>query len=264
MLLPSAAASEEVIEHFRREVLVASKINHPGIVKVHSAFFNQGAYCCVMEYIDGYSFGALLQRKPFLPLADVLIIAASVAYALKHAWDEHGLIHCDIKPDNIMVGSDGCVRLTDLGLCHARAFSRGDGYCSDDEGDEVLGTPAYMSPEQICGGVALDCRSDIYSLGATLYHLFTGRMLFTESDPEEIVRRQIDENAAAPNICSLKQDATVGFSVLLEKMLAKRTDCRHRNWDEVLADIALLESGKIPEPIATGAFSSMLPAKEGR
>lgn len=256
VLLPSAAASKEDIERFRREVRVATSIAHPGIVRVYTAFFNEGMCCCVMEYVDGYTFGSLLMRKGRLAFDDVLIIAESVAVALKYAWDQCRLIHCDIKPDNIMVGSDGEVKLTDLGLCHAQTFFRGTLTVSESD-DEIIGTPAYMSPEQIYADVELDCRSDIYSLGATLYHLSTGRMLFTDDDPNKLVRCHVDMDAAAPNVCTIAPDVGVGFARMLEKMLVKDADRRHRSWDEVLEDIALIRAGGIPAALPHGVASSM-------
>lgn len=262
VLLPSAAASDDDIARFRREVKVASSIQHPGIVKVHTAIFSQGTYCCVMEYVDGYTFGSLLVRKGRLPPEDVLIIAESVAVALKYAWDECGLIHCDIKPDNIMVGSDGCVKLTDLGLCHAKAYFRGDSGVNSDD-DEIVGTPAYMSPEQIYADVELDCRSDIYSLGATLYQLLTGRMLFTDEAPDDIVRRHVDENATAPNVADYNREVSPGLSRVLEKMLVKDADVRYPDWDSVLEDIAIVREGGMPAPLRFDAACSMRPWEDG-
>ena len=109
------------LRQFMVEVKTMSSLNHQGIVRGYGADCADGRYYFIMDYVDGYTFGSLLKRKSRLPQIDALIICESVADAMKYAWDEFGIIHCDIKPDNIMVDRDGTVKVLDLGLCQSTA-----------------------------------------------------------------------------------------------------------------------------------------------
>ncbi|MBQ7188887.1 MAG: serine/threonine protein kinase [Kiritimatiellae bacterium] len=243
ILSSSFSSNEEDIDRFSREARVAALLKHPGIVEIYDANYANGMYYYVMEYIAGYTFGALLRRKGRISEDDVLTIAENVAVALDYAWETYQLIHCDIKPDNIMVDSDGTVKLTDLGLCHALKLNRKDDGTS--ETDEILGTPAYMSPEQIYADRPLDCRSDIYELGATLYHLASGRMLFQGVPDAEMVKCHVGETQA-PNILTVAGNCTIRFALLLERMLAKDPENRHQNWKQVIADLKRIRAGANP------------------
>ena len=134
------AATGRDLRQFMVEVRTMNKLDHPGIVRGHDAdCAPDGRYYFVMDYVDGYTFGSLLARKSRLPQSDALIICESVASAMKYAWDSFGIVHCDIKPDNIMVDRDGTVKLTDLGLCQSTAaLSSGAG------AEEVVGTPVLV------------------------------------------------------------------------------------------------------------------------
>ena len=168
-------ASAEDIALFKSEAKTMSEISHVGIVRCYDINCHEGIWYYTMEYVDGYNFNALLTRKQHLSEADCLLICESIAVALDYAWNEFGVVHCDIKPDNIMINTDGVIKLTDLGLCHTFQYLK-DGM--KEIPDHVMGTPAYISPEQVYGDIEPDCRADIYSLAASLYHLSTGRMLF--------------------------------------------------------------------------------------
>jgi serine/threonine-protein kinase len=174
---------------------------------------------------------------------DALTIAEAVAVALDYAWKSFEMVHNDIKPDNIMVDDDGSLKITDLGLCRSLALLKTE----NKDSEEILGTPAYMSPEQVYGHENLDCRSDIYELGATLYHLTTGHMLFEKKTPDEIVECHVDESQAddarkhSPHLSN-------SFVLLLEKMLAKDREHRHHDWQALIADIARLREGHPPQP----------------
>jgi hypothetical protein len=163
-----------------------------------------------------------------------------VAEALEYAWNKERIVHCDIKPDNIMIDADGTVKVADLGLSRSinamRAF---------DAAGEVLGTPAYISPEQSRGDSAIDFRADIYSLGATIYHLLTGRMLFEGNTDEKIMDLQLAERVDDPldDIPALSR----GTGWLLEKMLAKDPALRQQSWGAVRADIKRVKKRLMPD-----------------
>jgi serine/threonine-protein kinase len=205
-----------------------------------------------MDYVDGYTFGSLLKRKSRLPQIDALIICESVADAMKYAWDQFGIIHCDIKPDNIMVDRDGTVKVLDLGLCQSTAVLKNAA-----RSEEVVGTPAYISPEQIYGDEELDCRADIYSLGATLYHLTTGRMLFPILSNDDILRAHVDPDSQAPDPRTMAPLLTEHFVRLLAGMLVKDRDLRYQTWHDVFNAARIVEEGGDLPPIPEGTVSSI-------
>ena len=239
----SSKFSEESddVERFRMEARAAARLKHPNIVQVYDANFKNGVYFFVMELVAGYTMGELLRRKGKTSEGDALTIAEAVAVALDYAWNTFEMVHNDIKPDNIMVDDDGSLKVTDLGLCRSLTLLKTE----NAESEEILGTPAYMSPEQVCGEEELDCRSDIYELGATLYHLVTGHMLFEKKTPDEIIECHVNESQAvdarqyAPHLSN-------SFVILLEKMLAKDRNNRHADWSSLITDITLIREGKSP------------------
>lgn len=228
------------VERFRAEAQTAAKLKHPGIIQVYDAGFEDGLYFFVMEYVDGYSVGDWMRRKGVLGERDALIVAESVAQALSYAWDKAGIIHCDVKPDNLMIDADGSVKVADLGLARMLDSVRGEAGSED-----VLGTPAYMSPEQTQGLARLDFRADVYSLGATLYHLLTGRMLFQGFPIDQTMEMQVTHADADPLELNPKLSPAVCW--LLETMLAKDPEHRHPDWAAAIVDLAMVrERGQMP------------------
>ena len=237
--------NEEDIELFRAEARAMSDIHHIGIVRSYELNCHDGYWYYTMEYVDGYNFSALLDRKQHLSEGDCLLICESIAVALDYAWNEYGIVHCDIKPDNIMINTDGVVKLTDLGLCHTFQYIK-DGM--RDIPDHVMGTPAYISPEQVYGDVEPDCRADIYALAATLYHLATGRMLFPGLSAEDMMRAHCDESCQARDPRFYRPDLSEGFCQLLEAMLVKNRDYRLPSWNDVCTMCLGIEQGVAFKP----------------
>ena len=227
------------IRQFRAEERIMEEIHHPGIVEAYDFSNGNGNWYYIMEYVDGYSFGELLSRKQHVKEADCLLICESVAAALDYAWNDHGIVHCDIKPENIMINTDGVIKLMDLGISHRYEFREGQ----QDVPDHILGTPAYISPEQVYGDVELDCRSDIYSLAATLFHLATGRLLFPGLDNDNMMRAHCDEATQARDPRAYRPELSEGFCQLLECMLVKDRDYRVTSWSDVFAMCRDVESG---------------------
>lgn len=240
VLLPRFAVDEDEVSRFRSEAQAAARLKHPGIVQVYDASVTDGCYYFVMEFIAGYTVGDWLRRKGTLAERDALLVAEHVCDALAYAWDHAKVIHCDIKPDNIMIDEDGTVKVTDLGL--ARTLNAMSSYTEDD--DHVLGTPSYMSPEQARGDAHLDFRSDIYSLGAMLYHLVTGTRLFSEYDDYTALEMQI--TGTAPDPMDIDPSLSRPFCALLERMLSKNPDLRGESWQAVHADMRRVYSGLMP------------------
>lgn len=259
VMFKEAATSGEEIRRFMQECRVMESINHPGIVHSYEADCRDGRYYFVMDYVDGYTFATVLVRQSQITVTDALVILDSVSEALSHAWHAHRVIHCDIKPDNIMVGSDGIVKILDLGLCNVMGVtSRGDEDATGEaQAETIIGTPAYMSPEQIYGDCDIDVRSDIYSLGATLYHLLAGRILFPDLSNDETLRCHVDPDVSAPDPRSFNPEIPEGLVRILSKMCVKDAECRYGNWEEVLADSRILQSGGMPELLSDGVSSSV-------
>ncbi len=254
LLNPELSANPEEVDLFIAEEKAMRHISHPGIVKSYRLQMSGDAFFYVMEYVDGYNFGALLARKQHLQEVDCLLICESIAAALDYAWNDHGVVHCDIKPENIMINADGIVKLTDLGLCHTFRYMK-DG--RQDVSDHVQGTPAYISPEQVYGDVELDCRSDIYSLAATIYHLSTGRILFPGMNFEDMLRAHCNEACLAPDPRVYRPQLSEGFCQLLEAMLIKNRDYRIPTWKDVLNMCLEVERNVSFKPRTTPGGSSV-------
>ena len=228
--------SPEDVESFYEEAKRAAELDHENIVTVFEVGCQNGHYYYVMELAAGYDTGRWLHRKGQLKPDDVLTVAESVAVALDYAFRTLGLIHCDIKPRNIMVDGDDTVRLTDLGIAR---FVRGP---SQDD-DYVCGTPAFMSPEQATGE-DLDVRADIYSLGATIYNLVTGRRLFEGRSDDAVMDAQSRDQVA--DLRDLNPSVTYPFAVLVAQMLSKDRALRPMSWAVVIRDMQRVRQGLMP------------------
>ena len=248
------AGDDGEVSQFRTEAQMMEEIRHPGIVQAYSFGNGNGNWYFVMEYVDGYNFADLLRRKQHVSEADCLLICESVAVALDYAWNEHGIVHCDIKPENVMINADGVVKVTDLGISHQFRFREG----LQEAAEHVLGTPAYISPEQVYGDVEPDCRADIYSLGATLYHLATGRVLFPGLDADAMMRAQCDDASQAKDPRTYRPELSEGFCQVLEAMMVKNRDYRIASWKDVYQMCRDVEEGVRFKPRdATTAKSSV-------
>lgn len=246
--------NDHEVKLFREEAKMLKEIHHPGIVEAYDVSFVNGNWYFVMELVDGYSFASLLHRKHHVKEVDCLLICESVADALNYVWNDHGIVHCDIKPENIMVNTDGIIKLTDLGISHR--FE--DKITSSMDADHIVGTPAYISPEQIYGDVELDCRADIYSLGATLYHLATGRTLFPGLDNDAMMHAHCDEDQQSKDPRVYHHELSEGFCQMLESMLVKDRDFRVSTWPDVLQMCKDVEAGALFKPRTANAKSSIM------
>ncbi|MFN8389478.1 MAG: serine/threonine-protein kinase [Bdellovibrionota bacterium] len=214
------------MERFRREAVVASELKHPNIVQVYE--FNIGAEhppSISMEYIDGISFEERIASRtlPKLTFSEVERILHKVAQGLAYAH-QRTVIHRDLKPANIMLGKDGCVKLSDFGLCRTEHFNQ-----HLTTTGECVGTPLYMAPEQISGGRA-DARSDIYSFGILAYEAATGELPFNGDSWFQIAEKHL--KAPLP---PLPAGIPEWFHVMLEICTSKNPDERFSNGQELLA-----------------------------
>lgn len=240
-LSPQYLPDAEARQRFQHEARAAARLSHPGIAQVFDAGVAEGIPFIVMEYVDGKSLGEILAAEGKLPEARALQLVESVAQALGYAWQKDCIIHCDIKPDNLLISKMGEVKIVDLGLARFIGLHRRISL-----GDAIVGTPNYTAPEQAEGVPDLDCRADIYSLGATLYHMITGVLPFSGSPGSSAMDRHIHEFLADPMEVEPTASAPVGW--LIEKMMVKNRAFRPLFWTTVLEDIAEVRNGRMPKP----------------
>ena len=249
ILTARLAVNPAYLMRFKQEARAAARIKHPGLVQVLDAGESGGMFYYVMEYISGETTSQRLQRKGRLDETSALMIAESVAVALEYAWKAARLVHRDIKPDNILIDGDGTVKVADLGLAKLL----------DQQGAAItvsralIGTPHYCSPEQARGDVPVDCRADIYGLGATLYHYVVGRAPFADTSGVAAMVRALTDFVPDPMDCH--PDISSRMAWLIEKMMARDRENRQVDWHTVLDDIEQVIQGRSPS-------SARLPARK--
>jgi len=229
----------DYIERFFKEGRLAAKLNHNNIVQAIDVGEAGGLYYFVMEYVEGRTLYDDLSKGKVFSEKEALEIVIQLANALAHAH-AHGMIHRDVKPKNIMINTEQVVKLADMGL--ARMTS--DVEAAKSEKGKAFGTPYYIAPEQIRGDVNIDGRADIYSLGATFYHMVTGRVPFEASSPSEVMRMHLKEPLTPPDHINIS--LTAGISEVIEVMMAKRRSDRYNSMEELLIDLNAIQEGRAP------------------
>ena len=207
-------------ERFQREIRVAARLQHPHILPVHDSGETAGLLWFTMPYVAGESLRHRLRRQRPLPMDEAIRIAREIAAALDHAH-RHGVVHRDVKPENILLTPEGDTLLADFGI--ARAVDVGGSEHLTGTGF-TLGTPAYMSPEQASGELAIDGRSDVYSLGCVLYEMLTGEPPYTGPTAQAVILKRITE--PAPSVRRLRPAVAPVVEDALGKALARAPDDR--------------------------------------
>ena len=259
--------SAEYVTMFYKEGKAAAKLNHPNIVQAIDVGEAGGFHYFVMEFIEGHDLWDELQANG--PHArdfterDALDVIIQIARALEHAHS-HGLIHRDVKPKNIMLTMEGATpvaKLADMGL----ARSTEDVDSAKAEAGRAYGTPYYISPEQIRGEVDIDFRADIYSLGATFYHVVTGRVPFDAETPVAVMRKHLSEPLVPPDHINTALSAGVGE--VIEVMMAKDRCARYSSTSDLLLDLEAIAEGRPPmqarKQIDAGVLSGLADADTG-
>jgi serine/threonine protein kinase len=233
------------LERFEREIHAAAKLTHPNIVQIFEASHIGDLHYFVMEYVDGRPLRRRLIEMGRLSEKESFRVALQIASALDYAWNTAHLIHRDIKPDNILLTRNGDAKLTDLGLVKT-AFS--------DEDTEMarqgmtVGTPNYMSPEQAQGSLEVDTRSDLYSLGATLFQLLTGRLPYPLETSSQVMAAHVHQPFPDPR--AINPHLSAAAVAILEKLMAKNPSARYQTGAELAADIERFLAGEPPRVIA--------------
>ncbi len=239
-ILPSKFNNENFIARFRKEGRAAASLSHNNIVAAYEIGEANGHHYFVMEYVDGDTVYDRIAARKRLPERESLEIIRQIASALEHAH-ERGFVHRDIKPRNIMMTRSGVAKLADLGL--ARSIS--DKELAESEAGRAYGTPYYISPEQIQGKVDIGPPADIYGLGATFYHMVTGRVPYEAKNQSEVMQKHLRQPLVPPD--HLNPQISAGTALIIETMLAKDVRDRYRNARDLIKDIDLVLAGGDPE-----------------
>ncbi len=224
---------EDAVSRFLREAKSMAKLDHPNVVKVFAVDSFKGIHFAAIEYIDGQSIQDWLDQLGQFPVGDAVHVAIVCAEALKHAHD-HSMVHRDIKPDNILVTKKGVVKVADFGL--AKVVDEDD--VSVTQSGTGLGTPLYMAPEQARDAKHVDSRSDIYSLGSTLYHMLTGKLPFQGQSTLELILAK--EKGSHPGIRSIRPEIPERLELIVDKMMARQPAHRYKSCDELIRDLTTL------------------------
>jgi len=257
VLLDALAQNKEFIKRFEREAKIAAKLAHNNVVNAIDAGEVNGHYYFVMEYVEGPTIKDFLDQNQTFEETEALRIVLAIAEALKHA-NQRGLIHRDIKPENVILTRDGAVKLADLGLARL----------TDDEkwglaqAGMAIGTPYYISPEQVRGQTNVDIRADIYSLGATLYHMVTGRVPYGGETPNEVMRKHVDPNVTMIPPDHINTKLSGGLGMVVETMMAKNREHRYQTPDDLILDLKCLQRGDSPM-IAGQKLEDLAPLSQG-
>jgi serine/threonine protein kinase len=242
-LSPKKAREEDrVLARFRREMILSRQVSHPNLAQAYEAGVSQDVYYIAMEYIPGRNLYRLVTQDGPLAIPRAARLFAEVAHGLDHAH-LRGLIHRDLKPSNIIITPNDHAKVLDLGLALIQGELVTDKTVVGGQG-YVVGSFDYLAPEQAEDATKVDSRSDIYSLGCTLYYALTGRPPFPGGSSQEKVNRHRGEEP--PPIEQLNPHVPLGFASLIRKMMAKKADQRPPSADAVRTELMPWSTG---EPI---------------
>ena len=239
----SEEAKNEIVLRFQQEAQAAARLNHPNIVSIYHVGKRRNQHFIVMEYLRGKSIAQLLQSGIRLSLPVLLKQIIQVCIALDFAH-QRGIIHRDIKPDNIVISEDGTVKVTDFGIARIEGSE-----LVKTKDETFMGTIYYCSPEQFKGFSRVDNRTDIFSLGVVLYQLATGRLPFTGSTPWEVMTNIVTSSPIPPK--TVNPDLPMRLDRVILKALAKRLENRFqtaKEFKDALEDVLMEIERKPPRP----------------
>src|SRR5688572_2283860 len=245
-VLPKRSSGDpEFVDRFYKEGRAAARLSHNNIVQaIDVGSSPDGFHYFVMEYVEGKTLYDMMLPPPagdghVFDEAETLDIIIQMADALAHSHSR-GLIHRDVKPKNIILTPAGVAKLTDLGLARAQD----DSEAAQSEAGKAYGTPYYISPEQIRGDLDIDFRADIYSLGATMYHLVTGRPPFEAETPSAVMHKHLKQPLKPPD--HVNPALSAGISEIIEVAMAKNRDERYASTEDMLEDLRAVRAGEAP------------------
>jgi serine/threonine protein kinase len=231
VLFPRLAADQQYIERFRREARIGLTLEHSSLVKCLEVGEADDLHYMVLEYVDGKDLGQILQDRGYVPEAQTLAILLSVARGMAYAHSK-GLVHRDMKPANIMLTKKGEVKVMDFGLARQTA---GPDRMSLTMSGVLMGTPHYISPEQVEGEEGLDHRSDIYSLGITVFHMLTGRPPFIGGNLYEVLNDHVTQRVPDPRVYN--KSISPETASLVMWMCTREKDKRMPTMDRLVQEV---------------------------
>lgn len=244
ILPPQFGKDPEFIERFVREARMAGRLNHENLVGAIDVGCDRGYHYLSMEFVEGTNLRSMLEKHGPFDEKDALRIVRQVARALEYAHN-HGLIHRDVKPDNIMIDKRGTVKLADLGLARSQ---HDDAHLT--QSGAAVGTPHYLAPEQAAGKTDLDPRADFYALGATLYHMLTGETPYNGPSAAVIMARHLTETPVPPDERRADLEISPSTSAFVLRLMAREPAGRPRDARELLVEtddcIAACGTGSAP------------------
>jgi serine/threonine-protein kinase len=240
VLHPRLASNPRDLERFLREAHLAAKLSHHNIVQAIDAGSTGTVHFFVMEYVEGTTIDEQLRLGKIYNEQEALKIILQIAQALDHAQSRQ-LIHRDIKPANIVLTTERVAKLADLGLARQAV---GDVLAQDEKG-MVIGTPFYIAPEQIRGRQDIDHRADIYSLGATLYHMVTGQPPFPGTDVDAVLNAHLKDELTPPD--HINTSLSAGLGEVVEFMMARDRNQRYQSPRDLILDLERLLAGEAPK-----------------
>jgi len=240
------ARDEKARTQFQKEAVSAARISHTNIVQVYDIAEDQGIQYIAMEYVQGVSLRRMMRQEGAISVPEAIGIVRQILTALTKAHQEN-VIHRDVKPENVLIDQDGVVKVADFGLA---TILEGDA----DARDEVRkGTPYYISPEHTRGDPT-DARSDIFSVGATLYHMVTGKPPFSGDTPKEILDNALSETQIPAS--ERNPDVPARLSAFIDRAMAKSPDERFQTAKDANAELAAIQTSVLKGGSATDTFSS--------
>lgn len=237
VLRPDFGKDETFRERFRQEARAAANISHPNIVTVHDFGLDHDRLFIVMEFVPGTDLKTVMRKHGPFELEEAIPLILQACAGLGHAH-RSGIVHCDVKPHNMLVTPEGQLKVTDFGIARALA-----GIHPDEKSDVVWGSPQYFSPEQ-ASGAAPSPASDVYSLGVVLYEMLTGQLPLNADTATELARLHRDEPPVPPR--KIKPALPASLERILLKVLAKEPAARYRSADQF--GQVLSTFGRIQEP----------------
>ncbi|HWG43973.1 MAG TPA: protein kinase [Gemmataceae bacterium] len=240
VLHPRLVTNPEFLQRLTREAHLAARLSHNNIIQAIDVGSAGPLHYFVMELVEGQTIRQILESGKIYDEREAIEIILQIAQALQHAH-RRGLIHRDVKPANIVLTTEGIAKLADLGM----ARETDDAVLARREKGVTMGTPYYIAPEQIRGREDIEGRADLYSLGATFYHMVTGHPPFHYPEIDRVLLAHVEEELTPPD--HLNQSLSSGLGEVVEFLMAKDRRRRYRNADDLIIDLECLLSGEAPK-----------------